>query len=261
MVADLRVREPLDQCLHLALLGAVDVELDSGVEVLDVLPHDHEVHVAARRRDAAVGLRRTQVGIEVELLAKGDVHRPEPGAKLGGERSFERDAVATDRLDRVLGKGCAELRDRGRADVVHVPFDLDPCRFDRMACRLDDLRARAVTRDPRYAVGQCVLPLSRCVGHRTSARPNVVERPLLARELDPPLVRPADAATGCPSASRASAPSPNCAIEPACGRTTVRTGTVGVGAWRYWLAVGITDDAINSFGHTCRLRLAALFAL
>src|SRR5438445_520645 len=117
------------------------------------------------------------------------------------------------------------------ADLL-VREPLDHCLQLAHLGRLDDLRARAVTRDQRDAVGQCVLPLSRCVGHRTSARPNVVERPLLARELDPPLVRPADAATGFPSTHRSSARWPICATELACGRTTVRTGTVGGGAWR-----------------------------
>src|SRR5512143_2529103 len=60
----------LDDVAHALQLGRVQVELDPRIEILDVLAHDDEVDVAHRRVDALVGLRRPEVRVEVELLAR-----------------------------------------------------------------------------------------------------------------------------------------------------------------------------------------------
>src|SRR2546430_12498191 len=104
MLADLRLREPLDGLLDLALLGRVDVELDPGVEVLDVLAHHDQVDVPARRGHAGVRLRRPEIRVKVKLLAQRDVHGAKAGAELGRERALQRYAVATYRLEGVLGE-------------------------------------------------------------------------------------------------------------------------------------------------------------
>src|SRR2546426_1801113 len=154
MLADLRLREALDGLLDLAFLRRVDVELDPRVEVLDVFADDDKVDVPARRGHTGVCLRRPEIRVEVELLAQRDVHRAEAGAKLGRERTLERDAVATYRLEGILGERRAVLGHRGHADLMDVPLDLDPGGFDRPARSLDDLRARAVARNERDGVRQ-----------------------------------------------------------------------------------------------------------
>src|SRR5438477_7943881 len=160
MLADLRFADPLDDRLDLPLLGRVDVELDARVEVLDILADHDEVDVSARSGYAGIGLRGPQVGVQVELLAERHVHRAKAGAELGRERALERDAVAPHRLESLFRKRRAALGHRGHADIVNVPCDLHTGRFDGTACRLDDLRARAVTRDQRDGVRQDALPLA-----------------------------------------------------------------------------------------------------
>ena len=158
MLADLHLREPLDGLLDLAFLRRVDVELDSRVQVLDVLADHHEVDVTARRGHAGVGLRRAEVGVEVELLPERHVHRAKAGPELRRERALERDTVAPHGLERIFRERRAVLCHRWHADVVDIPLDLHAGRFDGAAGRLDDLRARAVTRDQRDGVGQDALP-------------------------------------------------------------------------------------------------------
>src|SRR5437879_3709916 len=160
MLTDARLADSLDDRLHLALLRRVDVELDARVEVLDVLAHHDEVDVAARRGHARVRLRRPEVRVQVELLAQRDIHRAKACAEFGREGALERDAVASHRLERFLGERRAVLCHRGHADLLHVPLDLHAGRLDRTAGRLDDLRARAVTRDQRDGVCQDALPLA-----------------------------------------------------------------------------------------------------
>src|SRR5207237_5624714 len=81
-------------------------------------------------------------------------------AELGRQRALEHDAIAPHRFERLLGERRALLCHRRNADLLDVPFDLDPSRFDGSPRGLDDLRARAVTREQRDAVSQCgVLPL------------------------------------------------------------------------------------------------------
>ena len=113
VLADLRVRRLLDDVADLLELGRSDVELDPGVEVLDVLADDDEVDVAHRRLHSGVGLRGTEIGVEVELLAQRDVDRAHPGPELRRERSLETDLVAADRVERGLGECVAELLERG----------------------------------------------------------------------------------------------------------------------------------------------------
>src|ERR671935_252525 len=68
MLTDLRVREILDDLLDLVLLRRVDVELDPGVEILDVLAHDDEIDVAAWCGHAAIRLLRRSSRRRVDAL-------------------------------------------------------------------------------------------------------------------------------------------------------------------------------------------------
>src|SRR5581483_784104 len=155
VLADLRVAFLLDDRAHARELGSPDVELDPGVEVLDVLADDHEVDVAHRRLDALVRLRRPEVRVQVELLAECDVHGAHARSELRRERSLETDLVPPQRVERGLRERVAEPLQRGDPDVVDVPFDLDTGCLDGTARRLDDLGARAITGDEGDAMRHC----------------------------------------------------------------------------------------------------------
>ena len=86
--ADLRVRFLFDDGADPGELGRIEVELDAGVQVFDVLADDDEIDVAHRGLDPGIRLRGAQVGVEVELLAQRDVHRPHSGPELRRERTL-----------------------------------------------------------------------------------------------------------------------------------------------------------------------------
>src|SRR6185503_10977770 len=111
-----------------------------------------------RRLHALVRPGGSEVRVEVELLAQRDVHRAHPGAELGRERALKPDLVPAHGVERRLRERVAELLERGQADVVDVPLDPYAGRFDGAARRLDDLGARAVTRDEGDAVWQLTFP-------------------------------------------------------------------------------------------------------
>src|SRR3982751_2100341 len=117
MVADLRLREALDELLDLLLLGRVDIEFDARVEVFDVLADDDEVDVATRCRYPGIGLGRPEIRVEVKLLSQRDIHGAKAGAELGRERSLERYTVAPHGVERVLRERRAVILHRGHADV------------------------------------------------------------------------------------------------------------------------------------------------
>src|SRR5438132_1078818 len=160
MLADLGLADPLDNRLDLLLLRRVDVEFDPCVEVLDVLADHDQIDVAAWSGHPGIGLRRPKVRVQVELLAERHIDRAKAGSELGRERSLKGDAVAPHRLESLFWKRRAALRHRGHADIVNVPLDLHAGSLDRAARCLDDLRARAVTRDQRDGVRQDALPFA-----------------------------------------------------------------------------------------------------
>src|SRR5207248_2040153 len=82
-------------------------------------------------------------------------------AELGRERALERDAVSPHGLECVLRERRAVLCHRRHADVMDIPLDLDAGRFDRTTGCLDDLRARAITRNERDRMRQDALPLAK----------------------------------------------------------------------------------------------------
>ena len=100
---------------HLGELGGPEIELDAGVQVLDVLAHHDEVDVAHRRTHARIRLRRPQIRVEVELLAERDVHRAEALPELGRERTLQAHLVAVGwtRAPRA-GTACRTSRSRAR---------------------------------------------------------------------------------------------------------------------------------------------------
>src|SRR5438477_1375541 len=176
--ADLHLRRLLDDGADLRELGRADVEFDARVEVLDVLAHDDEIDVPHRRLHAGIGLGRPQVGVEVEFLAKGDVHRAHAGAELGRKRAFEPDLVTADRVEGRLRERIAELLERGQTDIVDVPVDLNTGRFDGPSRGLDDLRPGAVAGNEGDAVRHSGPSPIDAVAPASYARSGAIEQPV-----------------------------------------------------------------------------------
>ncbi len=93
---------------HAAQLGALAVVADgladTGVDALDVLPHRDDVDVLVAGVYAGQRQGRADVGVQVEVLAQGDVDRGEPLAHRRGDGPLEHHAVALDQRARFIGQ-------------------------------------------------------------------------------------------------------------------------------------------------------------
>src|SRR5579884_2148173 len=142
------------------------LELDPGVDVLGRLAHDHEVDVLEAGSDAAVGLARAHLRVEVERRPQADVDRAEPLADRGRDRALQRDPVPTDGLERRLRQRVAAvLGHHVRPGVGDVPLERDPGRLEHPPRRLRQLRADPVAGDERDAVDHA--PILRSGGRWT----------------------------------------------------------------------------------------------
>jgi hypothetical protein len=146
-------RELFDHPRQLQLLGGVLLELDAGVEVLGVLPHDDDVDVLVARAHALVALAGSQAGVEVELLAEGDVHAPEAGADRGRDGPLDGDAVPADRLQHGRRKGRSGRLHDVDAGLLDVPVEVDAGRLEDAPGGLRDLGSGAVAGDEGDSVG------------------------------------------------------------------------------------------------------------
>ena len=122
----------LDDVLGVCAAGLV---LDAGVQVLRVLAHDDDVDAVVAGADARVRLARAHARVELELVAERDVDRAEAGADRGRDRPLERDAVALDRLERLVGKRRAGLLHHVDPGLADVPVELDARRLEDAARR------------------------------------------------------------------------------------------------------------------------------
>ena len=94
--------------------------LDPAVDVLFVLAHDDHVHIGVLGRDEGVVRDAwTHIREETKRLAHGDIQALEPAALRRGDRRFEKDASAAQRLP------CAGLDTRGGAAQIDRFADLD----------------------------------------------------------------------------------------------------------------------------------------
>ena len=73
--------------------------LQAGVEIFGVLPHDDQIDPRVAGWNVGNVRDRPQIGEEIERLAQSDVHAHEAAADRRGDRPFERDFVADDRLE------------------------------------------------------------------------------------------------------------------------------------------------------------------
>src|SRR6185503_19909334 len=118
--------------------------LEPAVEVLGVLAHHHEVHVVVAALHSGQGLDRAHVGVEVEGLAQGHVHRTVAGADRRRRRPLQGDPGALDGLEDG-GRQGVPLAARGlRAGHHRVPFEVDAGGGQHAHRRRRDLRADAV---------------------------------------------------------------------------------------------------------------------
>src|SRR5438270_5258544 len=86
--------------------------LDTGVNVLSVLPENDDIHALRmlyRRGHAAVVLHRANAGIEIEDLSQRDIQGANAASHRGCERSFNRDAKFANRIDAVVRQPVVEL--------------------------------------------------------------------------------------------------------------------------------------------------------
>ena len=90
-------RDELEALIHFVRLPV----LDAGIEILFVLPHDHEVDTGVLGRDVRIEAHAgAHVGVEPQRLANGHVERLEPTSLRRGDRALEEHARSSQRLPR-----------------------------------------------------------------------------------------------------------------------------------------------------------------
>src|SRR5262249_7097578 len=128
------------------------LELDARVEILRVLAHDHDVDILVARADARVGLTGAQARIEAELVAQGDVDRPEAGADRSRDRPLESDPRLLDRGERLGGKRRSGLLHHLDPRLADLPVELDPGRLEYATRRFGQLGTGPIARDQGHSV-------------------------------------------------------------------------------------------------------------
>ena len=96
-------------------LGRARLYLESGVDVLGVLPEDHHVHLFGMehgRGHPGEPPHRPQAHIEVEQLAQRHVEGPDASSDRRGERALDPDQVCPERFHGLLGEPVARLVER-----------------------------------------------------------------------------------------------------------------------------------------------------
>ncbi len=148
------------------VVAHLDEVLHPGVEPLDVLPDQHDVHLVVPA--GKNGHRRPHVGVEIEFLAERDVDRAVPLAHRGGERSLERHLPGPDAGEGRFGKRIAVEGDRRHAGGLHVPGELDAGGLEGADGLFSDLGTDPVARDQRHAVRHGLLGGRSCSVDRRS---------------------------------------------------------------------------------------------
>ena len=127
-------------------------ELDPLIQVLRVLPDDHEVHRSVSRRHARERPRGPHGGEQIQLLAKRDVDAPEPRPHGGGDRTLDGDSRSSDRIQRLGGKEVAQLGESDRTRLMLDPCDPGNRGIQDETSGRRHLRPDAVARDQRDTV-------------------------------------------------------------------------------------------------------------
>ena len=150
--ADGRAVQLLQEAAQVLRLRRVLLELDPGVQVLGVLPDDHDVGLGEAGADALIGLAGTDARVEVELLAQEHVDRAKARAHGRGGGALDAHPVALDRLQRAVRERRALLGVDVLPGRLLVPVELDAGGLQHAAGGLDELRAGAVAGDDRDVV-------------------------------------------------------------------------------------------------------------
>ena len=97
---------------QLGVLRRAGLVLDTGVDVLGVLAEDDDIHllgIAHRRGYARVVAHRAHAGVQVEILAQGDVQRAETTTDRRGQGALDGDDQFLDRFQGFLGEVVAVI--------------------------------------------------------------------------------------------------------------------------------------------------------
>lgn len=135
-----------------ALHDTVDNDvLDARVLALGVLTDKHRVHIVVGGLVALDAAARAHVGEEVEGTAESQVERDVALADGGRERALERDKVAGDAVDGLVGDDRLAVLQAGR-DVDGLPLDGNVGGAVDVLDRLCDFRTDTVTLDECHRV-------------------------------------------------------------------------------------------------------------
>ncbi len=128
-------------------LIAAHVPFHSGIEVFRVLTDNHQIDVCVAAADAWIVFTGTHARIKVKLLAQCNVHASEPAADWGGDRTFQRDLVASDAVEHFCRKRCPVLFHHVHSSIADFPFDIDACGLNYPSGSFGDLGPGTVARD------------------------------------------------------------------------------------------------------------------
>ena len=103
-----------------------DLVLEAGVKALRVFANDDEVDAGIPGRNMGQVLDRTEVGVELELLAQGNVDTGEAAADRRGHWPFQSDPRAFDGVDQFLGNVFVVLWQTPRRRPEKFPTQTSP---------------------------------------------------------------------------------------------------------------------------------------
>ena len=118
--------------------------LDAGIQALGIFPDDDEIDAGIAGRNMGKVLNRTEVGVELELLAQGNVDTGKASADGRGHRPLQSDPGAFDGLDQFLGNIFVVLGERLGPYLKDFPIELHPGGFQNAHRGLRDFGADAV---------------------------------------------------------------------------------------------------------------------
>src|SRR5690606_13691171 len=116
----------LEEVEHLRRFGRARGKLDAGVDVFRVLSEDHHVDILRpghRRLHALEVADGPETDVQVELLPKRDVERPDAAADRRRQWSLDADEIVAERFERFVGQPVAGLLERLLAGEDLVPDD------------------------------------------------------------------------------------------------------------------------------------------
>ncbi len=117
------------------------------VHPFSVFTHRDDVDVVVTAAGALEGEHGTHVGVEVELLAQGDVDGGETATDRGGERPFQGDLVLLNQVECGLGQQLAVFLQRHQTGVRVFVFEVTTGVGQDLDGGFDDAGADAVARD------------------------------------------------------------------------------------------------------------------